>query len=447
MAAFPPPPTTMMAVVTTGCGGFDKLEYKSVPTPVPGPGEVLLRVLAAGVNNTEINTRMGWYSSSVKTGTNTMASGDDNKDGDGDDGDNKAAKGGDSKGSSSSSSSSSAAEDGGWNGATPFPFIQGTDCCGRVAAVGDGAEQQETLVGKRCLVRCTSAAIGKRWIGSDFDGAFAEYVKIPASEVFPVDAPGWTDAELGSIPCAYGTAENMVHRAEVRAGQRVFVPGASGGVASAVVQLCKRRGASVVVTCGKGKADALRDLLGLDLEKGGGGGDGGVKDQLFAGRFGDDGWDAFIEGIRSGSSGGGESAAEGKATGAGEAAVADAAGHVGGVDVVIDNVGGAHFTDMLSILKFGGRYVTSGAVGGPVVELDLRTLYLHDLKLIGSTAWEDPVFGNLVGYIERGEIKPLVAQTFPLSEIAAAQQELLTRRHVGKIVLVPPPPPPPPMAT
>lgn len=64
---------TMMAVVTTGNGGYDKLEYRAVPVPEPGPGEVLLRVLAAGVNNTEINTRLGWYSSSVTTDTRATA--------------------------------------------------------------------------------------------------------------------------------------------------------------------------------------------------------------------------------------------------------------------------------------------------------------------------------------------------------------------------------------
>ena len=90
-------------------------------------------------------------------------------------------------------------------------------------------------------------------MASDFDGAFAQYVKVPASEVFPVDC-AWTDVELGSIPCAYGTAESMVHRANVQAGDHVLVPGASGGVGSAVVQLSKRRGATVTAICGPSKA-------------------------------------------------------------------------------------------------------------------------------------------------------------------------------------------------
>ena len=211
---------TMKAVVTTGHGGLDRLEYRDVPVPEPASGEVLLRVLAAGVNNTEINTRLGWYSASVTTGTGGAAA---------------AATGG-----------TIAADDGGWSAATPFPLIQGTDCCGRVVEVGPGGDAR--LIGRRVLVRpCMRpagfASMETVWMGSDFDGAFAQYVKAPASEVFVVEC-AWSDAELGSIPCAYGTAENMLRRAAVAAGEHVLVTGASGGVGSAVVQLAKRRGAA-----------------------------------------------------------------------------------------------------------------------------------------------------------------------------------------------------------
>jgi NADPH:quinone reductase-like Zn-dependent oxidoreductase len=109
------------------------------------------------------------------------------------------------------------------------------------------------------------------------------------------------------------------------------------------------------------------------------------------------------------------------------------------VDVVVDNVAGAAFASMLKALKRGGRYVSSGAIGGPLVTLDTRTFYLKDLLLIGCTAWEEPVFPNLVSYIERGEFRPLVAKTFPLEKIADAQREFLEKKHTGKFVLVPPP--------
>jgi NADPH:quinone reductase-like Zn-dependent oxidoreductase len=107
------------------------------------------------------------------------------------------------------------------------------------------------------------------------------------------------------------------------------------------------------------------------------------------------------------------------------------------VDVVIDNVGGAAFGTMLKLLRRGGRYVSSGAIAGPVVELDMRDMYLKDITLIGCTAWDAPVFPALVSYIEKGEIHPLLAATYPLERIAEAQRVFQEKRHIGKIVLIP----------
>jgi NADPH:quinone reductase-like Zn-dependent oxidoreductase len=84
--------------------------------------------------------------------------------------------------------------------------------------------------------------------------------------------------------------------------------------------------------------------------------------------------------------------------------------------------------------------VTSGAVAGPLVELDVRTLYLKDLTLLGATYQEPDVLSDLVGYIERGEIRPLVHATYPLHDIARAQADFLAKDHVGKLVLLPPRP-------
>ena len=358
---------TMKAVVTTGNGGYEKLVYRDVPIPALGPKEVLLQVLAAGVNNTEINTRLGWYSSKVTTSTEELTTGKREK---------KEAH---------------AQGDGGWNEATPFPFIQGTDCCGRVVAVATGVD--ECLIGLRVLVRACMRSKGwdsleNIWIASDFDGAFAQFVKVPAAEVFPVDCD-WSDAELGTIPCAYGTAENMIHRAKVAKGEHVLVAGASGGVGSAVVQLAKRRGAFVTAIAGKAKIENVRAL---------------GADQVIA-------RDADI------------------VAGLGEKPV----------DVVVDNVAGKGFGGMLKVLKRGGRFVSSGAIAGPLVTLDMRDFYLKDLTLIGCTAWDEPVFLNLISYIEKGEIKPILAKTFPLKQIVAAQREFTEKKHVGKFVLIPPP--------
>jgi NADPH:quinone reductase-like Zn-dependent oxidoreductase len=357
--------TTMKAVVTTGNGGYEKLEYRDVPVPVLDSGEVLLQVLAAGVNNTEINTRLGWYSSKVTRGTEDLTAAEKEK--------------------------AKEKADGGWNQATPFPFIQGTDCCGRVIAVAPGGD--ESTIGLRALIRPCIRSVGWNsleniWMASDFDGAFAQFVKVAASEVFPVDCD-WSDAELGTIPCAYGTAENMIHRAKVSSGDHVLVAGASGGVGSAVVQLAKRRGAIVIAIAGREKIEQVRTI---------------GADRVIA--RGDD----IISCL-------GEKS----------------------VDVVVDNVAGPAFADMLKVLKRGGKYTSSGAIGGPLVTLDMRDFYLKDLTMIGCTAWDEPVFPNLVAYIENGEIRPLLAKTFPLERIADAQREFTEKKHVGKFVLIPPP--------
>lgn len=162
---------TMKAVVTMGNGGYEMLEYKDVPMPVISEGEVLIKVLAAGVNNTEINTRLGWYSQKVTQGTHNLSD-DKNEIGD-------AAE----------------EKDGGWNAETPFPFIQGTDCAGLVVEAKDEADQH--LVGKRVLIRACIRDEGfdspsNVWMASDFDGAFAQYVKITSSEVFLLNATGLT---------------------------------------------------------------------------------------------------------------------------------------------------------------------------------------------------------------------------------------------------------------
>lgn len=348
----------MNAVVTTGTGGYEKLEYKRVPMPFAGPGEVLLKVLAAGVNNTEINTRLGWYSSSVVQATGET-------------------------------SDTEVRQDGGWKNATPFPLIQGSDCCGEVISVGAGADAGQ--IGQRVLVRsCMREHDFDRmdtvWLGSDFDGAFAQYVKVPQSEVFAIQCD-WSDAELGTIPCAYGTAENMIHRAGVTAGMRVLVPGASGGVGSALIQLMKRRQAEVIAVTSASKVDEVR-RIGADSIL--------TRDTDLV----------EVLGLES-------------------------------VDVVIDNVGGPGFSVMLQLLRRGGRYVSSGAIAGPIVSLDMRNMYLKDITLIGCTAWDKSVFPNLISYIEHGEIRPLLAKTYPLDRIADAQRDFVGKDHIGKLVLIP----------
>ena len=106
--------------------------------------------------------------------------------------------------------------------------------------------------------------------------------------------------------------------------------------------------------------------------------------------------------------------------------------------MVIDLVGGPQWPLLLDALRTGGRYASAGAIAGPVVPLDLRTLYLKDLSLFGCTFQDDAIFEDLLGYIERGEVRPLLAQTYALSDIAQAQADFSAKQFLGKLALVPP---------
>ena len=354
-------PEHMTAVLLTGHGGLDRLEMRhDVPVPKPRPGEVLIHVAAAAISNTDINTHTAWYSKAVTDATSAggaagLAAADD--------------------------------ADGSWSG-TPltFPRIQGADCCGRIVAVGEGRLRERVLV-RNMLQSHVDFRPYECWtLGSECDGAFAQFTKAPARETCKVDCD-WSDAELASIPCAWSAAENMLHRANVGA-ERVLITGASSGVGLAALQLAKRRGGDVTAVAGAAKAARLLDLG--------------------ANRVVDRNADLMKD--------------------IGE----------GSIDVVIDLVAGAGWPAFLDILVRGGRYATAGAIAGPMVTLDARTLYLKDLTFFGCTFQDEIVFQNLIGYIERGEIEPVVERTYPLSEIAKAQDDFLTKQHVGKLVLIPP---------
>ena len=355
-------PDMMAAVLLTGNGGFDCLSYRTdVPVPQPGPGEVLIRVSAAGVNNTDINTRTAWYSKAVVEATEVGG------------GDGFAA---------------ARTEDSGWTGAVPqFPRIQGADACGRIVAVGEGVDAAR--IGTRVLVEPVFRGVSRFeaiYFGSEVDGGFAEYARVSAAHAHRIETP-LSDVELASFPCAYSAAENMLTRTALATGERVLVTGASGGVGSAAVQLAKRRGADVTALASADKAEGVRALGASRVEP---------RNADLAGLFGNEHF-----------------------------------------DVVIDIAGGAGFPALLQVLRRGGRYGVAGAISGPIAELDLRTLYLKDLTLFGCTILEPQVFPNLVGYIERGEIRPVVAATWPLAEIVAAQRAFLEKKHIGKIVLIP----------
>jgi alcohol dehydrogenase len=337
-------PQTMSGVQLVGHGGPEMLVWRDdIPVPRPGPGEVLVRVLAAGVNMTDINTRIGWYG-----------------------GEGRAA---------------------GWSGALGFPRIQGADLCGRIVALG--ANVTDLPIGARVICPTNQHEPSAEnpihfvSIGSEFDGAFAQYCLVKAQHLHDVTASPLTDVEIGSMPCAHGTAHNLLTRAAVAVGERVLVTGASGGVGLAAVQLALLRGAEVTAQCSLSKSAELSAMGAAILPR-------------------------------------------------------DSTPPARSFDAVIDIVGGEGFQDRLDALRPGGRYATSGAVGGPLVQGDLRRIYLNDLTLYGATHQPREVFAGLVTIINTARLRPVVSQTYPLRDIAQAQADLAAGRYPGKLVLVPP---------
>jgi alcohol dehydrogenase len=339
-------PVIMSGIQLVGHGGPEMLVWRDdLAVPRPGTGEVLVKVLAAGVNMTDLNTRTGWYG-----------------------GEGRAA---------------------GWSGKLGFPRIQGADLCGRIVAIG--ADVSGLPLGARVVCPTNqhepteTNPIHFVSIGSEFDGAFAQYCLVKARHLHDVTVSPLTDIEIGAMPCAHGTAHNLLTRANVAVGERVLVTGASGGVGLAAVQLAILRGADVTAQCSLAKSAPLRAMGAAILPR------------------------DTIPPARS-------------------------------FDAVIDIVGGEGFQDRLDALCPGGRYATSGAVGGPLVQGDLRRIYLNDLTIHGATHQPREVFAGLVTIINTARLRPVVSKTYPLRDIAQAQADLASGRYPGKLVLVPPEP-------
>lgn len=346
---------TMFAALLTGFGGPEVLQVRDdVAVPSPAAGQVLVRVMAAAMNNTDIWTREGAYGLAGRPEAKA-----------------------------------------GWRGSIHFPRIQGGDIVGRITAVGAGVDPRR--VGQRVMVDPaiydgpSEDAHPVGLLGSEADGGFAQYTVAADPRAHDVTDAPLSDQQLACLPVAYGTAMGMLERAGLAAGETVLVTGASGGVGLALVQLAAARRARVVALTSQAKADLVAAS----------------------------GADAVVAR---------ESTDLGQAIGA---AAPD------GLDAVADVVGGSTVEEVLPALVEGGRWVIAGAVGGPVISFDLRRLYLHNRRLIGSSMHSPAHFQRLVDEVRNGRIAPRVAATFPLADIHEAQRTFQQHRHLGKIVLLP----------
>ncbi|MDR5897626.1 zinc-binding dehydrogenase [Halomonas vilamensis] len=364
-------PTRMAAMVLTGHGGIEKLDYRDdVPVPTPGPGEVLVQVTATAKNNTDRKAREGLYPTKEKEDVTSFAMGGEPT--------------------------------------LTFPRIQGADIAGRVVAVGEGVAP--TRVGERGLLDFNLYADARRdinltpdYYGHGADGGFAEYVALPADQFYAIPNPDLSDAELAAMGmCSYQTAYHMMTAAKVSTGERVLVSGASGGVGTALIQLCRVVGAIPYAVSQPDKADALLEL-----------GAEAVIDR--------DDLPTFVDRVLKATAG-------------------------APIDAVMDLVGGemtnlfidTMIQDMNARTTYP-RLSIAGASGGNVSEMMWTRIYLYQVQIFGVSHGTREEAEQLMEWIRSGELKPVLHAAFKLSELHEAERYFVNRdsNYLGKIVIVP----------
>lgn len=281
----------------------------------------------------------------------------------------------------------------GWRGPISFPRVQGGDIVGVIVDVGRGLDPG--VMGRRVVVDPALYQDDARdappvgLLGSEADGGFAELVCVRAAQAHDMTGSPLSDEQLAALPVAYGTAMGMLERAAITAGETVVVTGASGGVGLALVQLADTRGANVIALTSSGKAEhvlAAGAQYAIDRES------GDIADQ-----------------VRQHSP--------------------------KGVDAVADVAGGSLVALLMPLVRDNGRWVIAGAVAGPLIDFDLRRLYLHNISLIGSSMHTRDHFAALVDAARSGTVQPVIAGRYPLHRLDEAQKQFGLSQHVGKIVV------------
>lgn len=325
----------MKAMVIKAQGGLENLVYDDWPDPVPGPSDVIVKVRACGLNHLDIFVRRGMPGLPV-----------------------------------------------------PMPFISGGDIAGEILEVG--ADVSGWRVGDRVVVQPSTA---EGMMGEEIQGGMAEYARVPGDNLVRIpDGVGFEAA--AALPVAYGTALRMiVTRGRVQAGEKVLILGASGGVGTAAVQICKMIGAEVIAAAGaEDKLQKLRELGADHLIN--------YKTQDFSKET----WRITAK---------------------------------QGVDVVINYTGGDTWVPSLKTLKARGRALTCGATAGYDPKEDLRYIWVRELEILGCNGWTKEDIATLLDYVATGRIKPVVSHVLPLSQGREAEWLLEQRAIFGKVLLVP----------
>ncbi|PCM43591.1 zinc-binding dehydrogenase [Marinobacter sp. ANT_B65] len=362
-------PNTMKAMLLTGHGDVDRLVYKEVSTPSPAPGEVLVQVTATAKNNTDRKAREGLYPTQKGETTSFQMGGQPT---------------------------------------LIFPRIQGADIVGRVVAVGAGVDSGR--VGERGLLDFNIYASDRRdinltpdYYGHGADGGYAEFVAVPADQFHAVPGEALDDAQLAAMGmCSYQTAMHMLTSARVKAGERVLVTGASGGVGTALIQLCRILGATPYALSTSDKTEALQTL--------------GAETVLDRSDM-----DSFVERVKA--------ATGGKP-----------------FDAVMDLVGGDMTDRFIDAMIFDmnsretyPRLSIAGASGGNISEILWTRIYLYQVQIFGVSHGTREEAEQLVEWIRGGQLRPVLHGAFRLSQLHQAERYFMNRGsdYLGKIVIVP----------
>jgi NADPH:quinone reductase-like Zn-dependent oxidoreductase len=336
----------MKAAVFYECGGPDKIEIVDLSQPEIKPNEVLIQIEAAALNHHDLWMLRGPANSSYK-----------------------------------------------------FPYCGGSDIAGIVTEVGEEATQ--ISVGERVLVNpniscgvCQQCLAGEHSLCPDYDilvGGFAEYITVPADKVMAIpDDLSFTEA--AAVPLVYQTAwRALISQAQVRLGEDVLILGASGGVASAAIQIAKLAGARVIgVTSTPEKMEKVMQL---------------GADYVVNRNVGD-----YWSEIRKWTD------------------------HRG-LDLVVENVGATTWANSIASLVKGGRLVTYGRTTGKIGETDISLLFWNQLRIIGTTMSSNSEFIEVMKLVFQGDLKPVIDSVYPLAEAPSAYAYLSSGKQFGKVVI------------
>ncbi|MFG6147631.1 zinc-binding dehydrogenase [Halobacillus sp. B23F22_1] len=343
----------MKAVQVTGYGDADKLKVVDIPIPEPKENEVLVKVKACAINNTEIWMREGAYGTGAKSGWRPEG--------------------------------------------VQFPRIPGSDITGEIVKVG--SQVDESMSGKDVVLFpfTSSGEEGSEhisedmsFIGSEYDGGYAEYVVWPAELCYDMPLASYLESAAFSVSGL--TAWHMVKQIQVQPGETIMVTGANGGVGSLNVQIASKVfGANVIAIVGDLNDEKIMKELGA----------------------------TYVLSYKS------ENLAE---------EILEA--NEGPVDSVLDVVGDALFPTSIQVLKKGGKFCISGSAGGQKTNLDFRTVYLKHITMYGSVLGTRSEFKDMLQAIAEGKIKPVIDKSFPLDKAKEAQVYFKKKGKLGKILLL-----------